>query len=90
MNTQQDTYGRVYLDGTAEADVEAMSLPVRCRFCNGIYDLGSVTVTGRYVDCSVWQTPCCNRTADDRGDTGWKSFGDYEHLGRRRGRSPFL
>ncbi|WP_045740798.1 hypothetical protein [Actinoplanes rectilineatus] len=58
-----------------------MFKPVRCT-CGGIYDLGTVEVTGRYTDCSVWRAPCCGRTADDRGETGWKSTQDYTVLGK--------
>lgn len=54
-----------------------MFSPVRCAFCNRVYDLGKVEVTARYVDCSMWKTPCCGVTADDRGETGWKSRKDY-------------
>ena len=57
--------------------IQDMASPVRCAFCSRIYDLGAVTVTARYVDCSVWKTPCCGITADDRGETGWKSRKDY-------------
>lgn len=42
-----------------------MTSPVRCQ-CGAIYDLGHVTVTARYADCSVWTTPCCGRVEDDR------------------------
>lgn len=56
-------------------DTTGMFSPVRCR-CGEIYDLGAVTVTARYTDCSVWVTPCCRRQADDRGP-GWKSVPDY-------------
>lgn len=59
--------------------------PVRCAFCGGVYDLGTVTVTGRYIDCSVWVTPCCTRSADDRGETGWKAHQDYRRLVRPPG-----
>ncbi|GAS95508.1 uncharacterized protein RMCC_2474 [Mycolicibacterium canariasense] len=68
--------------------IEGMSQPVRCRWCSGIYDLGTVEVTARYIDCSMWKTPCCGHTADDRGETGWKSFSDYERLDRPRPRGP--
>lgn len=76
---------RVWSNGltTGVPEAEGMSLPVRCAFCRRIYDLGTVEVTGRYVDCSVWRTPCCNITADDRGDSGWKSKKDYYRLTRR-------
>lgn len=69
------------------SDIETMSIPVRCRWCSGVYDLGAVEVTARYADCSVWKTPCCDNTADDRGETGWKSFADYDRIpknGERR------
>jgi hypothetical protein len=44
--------------------------PVQCLHCGGVYDAGSVTVTARYLDCSVWLSPCCHRTVDDRPE-GW-------------------
>lgn len=61
---------------------DAMRFPVRCTWCSGTYDLATVEVTARYTDCSMWRAPCCNRLVDDRGDTGWKSRKDYEHLER--------
>ena len=60
--------------------VAAMTFPVRCAHCGGIYDLAKVEVTARYTDCSMWKSPCCGLLVDDRGDTGWKSRKDYEHL----------
>lgn len=68
-------------------DVAGMTLPVRCTHCAGVYDLGTVTVTARYTDCSMWKSPCCGRTVDDRGDTGWKSRKDYEYLSRGESRA---
>ena len=65
--------------------IEGMFSPVKCAFCSGVYDLGKVEVTGRYVDCSVWRTPCCKNTADDRGDTGWKRNKDYYKIDRVTG-----
>jgi len=81
-----DMRGRLLLDGTSQHDIEQMSQPVQCRHCGGVYDLGKVEVTARYADCSVWKTPCCNHTADDRGETGWKSFSDYTRIQLRPGR----
>ncbi|GAB7044943.1 hypothetical protein [Catenuloplanes indicus] len=49
----------------AEAVAEMVS-PVRCLICSAIYDVGKVTVTARYTDCSVWVSPCCNQQVDDR------------------------
>ena len=47
--------------------IAGMFSPVECTFCGRVYDLGTVTVTARYADCSVWTTPCCNRAGvDDR------------------------
>ena len=66
------SYGRYDVDELGRFryihDMEAtagMTSPVRCR-CGQVYDLGKVTVTGRYTDCSMWKTPCCGITADDR------------------------
>jgi hypothetical protein len=69
----------------AEADrIAAMHQPARCTWCYRIYDLGTVTITGRYADCSVWKAPCCGVTVDDRGETGWKSRADYQRIGAGR------
>lgn len=54
-----------------------MEKMVRCAYCGGTYNLSTVAVTARYSDCSVWNSPCCNRVVDDRGETGWKSNKDY-------------
>jgi len=62
-------------------EIAEMHFPVRCAFCGRVYDIGKVKVVARYADCSVWKTPCCGITADDRGDTGWKSRKDYERIG---------
>jgi hypothetical protein len=50
---------------------------VVCAYCNTIYDLTSVHVTARYAECSMFQTPCCNRQVDTRS---WKSFPDYHAI----------
>lgn len=47
---------------------EGMRYPVLCD-CGSVYDSAAVTVTARYADCSVWTTPCCKRTEDDRPGT---------------------
>lgn len=90
--TLDDPRGPVWYDETGLAwydraavwppEAEAMHQPVRCAFCHGVYDLGTVEVTARYTDCSMWKTPCCGITADDRGETGWKSRKDYTRLVR--------
>jgi len=63
-----------------------MFAPVRCAYCGQTYDLGYVTATARYADCSVWKAPCCGTVVDDRGETGWKSKKDYYPLDDRRAR----
>jgi hypothetical protein len=70
-------FGEVPVPATA-----GMTSPVRCAHCGKVYDLGRVEVVGRYTDCSVWNTPCCNRQVDDRGETGWKGLADYHRLPR--------
>jgi hypothetical protein len=62
-----------------QRQIADMSSPVRCT-CGQVYDLGKVTVTARYTDCSMWKAPCCGRTADDRGETGWKTTKDYHPI----------
>ena len=62
-----------------QAAIAKMSYPVRCTHCRKIYDAGKVTVTARYTDCSMWKSPCCGLTVDDRGK-GWKSRPDIEPL----------
>lgn len=64
-----------------DADTSGMRIPVRCTHCRGgVYDLAAVNVTARYTDCSMWRSPCCDLLVDDRGETGWKSRGDYVRL----------
>jgi len=53
---------------------EEMGSPVVCAHCGEIYDLRAVKVIHRYADCSLYQTPCCGRTADDRT---WKGLPDF-------------
>ena len=74
-------YGSWYANVRTDPRASGMSQPVRCNRCHGgVYDLGTVTVTARYADCSMWKAPCCGATVDDRGETGWKSFSDYTRL----------
>lgn len=68
------------LDSALRALVADMFQPCRCAHCGKIYDLGKVTVTARYLDCSMWKAPCCGTPVDDRGETGWNSRKDYERL----------
>ncbi len=72
----RDIYGLPIYTEAEYDQIAIMYKPVRCT-CGRIYDLGKVEVTARYADCSVWITPCCKRTADDRGERGWKSIPDY-------------
>lgn len=78
-----DTYGYDWMFGQIEREeIAAMVKPVRCT-CGTVYDIGKVTVTARYLDCSVWKTPCCGRTVDDRGETGWTTRKDYEVIDKK-------
>ncbi|MFD6565438.1 hypothetical protein [Micromonospora profundi] len=66
------------------AQIAAMFKPVRCNRCrSGIYDIGTVEVTARYADCSMWKTPCCGAVVDDRGETGWTTRRDYEVIDKQ-------
>lgn len=62
-----------------QAQIEGMRYPVRCTRCRGVYDVANVEVTARYSDCSVWVSPCCKQTVDDR-PAGWVSRPDIEKL----------
>ncbi len=77
-----DLYGNPLFTEAELDQIAIMFSPVRCT-CGRIYDLGKVEVTARYADCSVWKAPCCGRTADDRGETGWKSTKDYYPIDKR-------
>ncbi|MFV8317141.1 hypothetical protein [Mycobacterium sp. 23] len=80
MTEYLDMQGRVLLDGTTQRQIARMSQPARCLRCFKVYDLGTVVITARYADCSVWRTPCCNQAVDDRGETGWTTRRDYERI----------
>ncbi len=54
-----------------------ISIKVRCNFCGETYDLTMVRVVGRYSDCTVFKTPCCDRIADD---LTWKSMPDFTRI----------
>lgn len=49
----------------------------RCHSCNSIFNIGGVEVIARYSDCTVFKTPCCSRTVDDRQ---WKSLVDVSRV----------
>lgn len=73
-----DKYGWL-IDELGREALADMTSPVRCTHCWRIYDLGTVTITGRYLDCTMWTSPCCRRKVDDRG-AGWKSRPDIEPI----------
>jgi hypothetical protein len=62
--------------GLPQPDIAGMSSPARCTRCGRVYDLGKVTITARYTDCSVWKCPGCGITVDDR-PVGW---GDHHYV----------
>lgn len=75
-----DIYGRAQHLGRDEYEqIAAAGSPVRCR-CGQIFDLQAVTVTARYSDCTVFTTPCCGRTADNRE---WKGAPDFTRIDKR-------
>lgn len=79
MSPAPDIFG--WMDEQARAEeAGGMTSPVRCTWCNRVYDLGKVEVTARYTDCSMWKSPCCGVLVDDRGETGWKARRDYVRL----------
>lgn len=43
-----------------------MLVPVQCNMCNKIYDLCDGKILHRYMDCTEYMTPCCNKRVDDR------------------------
>lgn len=59
----------------AQPDLADMMYPVRCLHCSGTYSLTHVHVTARYMDCSVWTTPCCGHPGvDDRPDVARRHY----------------
>lgn len=58
-------------------EVKKMRAPARCMHCRKIFDLAKVKTIGRYADCTVFRTPCCNVQADDRT---WVSSPDIQKL----------
>lgn len=65
--------------GVVSDQIKDMRYPVRCTRCSGVYDVATVEVTARYADCSVWVSPCCQQTVDDR-PAGWVARPDIERL----------
>lgn len=43
--------------------------------------MAAVTVIARYADCSVWTSPCCKRTVDDRAGSHALTSSGCEQLG---------
>lgn len=70
-----------FVRSARDAAVAEMSQPVECR-CGGVYDLGTVVVTGCYLDCSLWKAPCCGVLSDSRNEegSGWSSRVDYRRI----------
>lgn len=69
-------------------EIIKMKYLVKCTHCNRIYDLmGEIKEIARYADCTVFESPCCHRTVDDRT---WKSLPDFEKVERsKRYKFPF-
>ena len=62
-----------------QLDIATMSFPVRCSHCRRFYDMGTVTITGRWLDCTAWKAPCCGAAVDDRKPP-WTHRAHYEEL----------
>ena len=58
--------------------VEQMTSPVICNHCNMVYDLAAGKVVHRYMDCTQYRTPCCNKLADDRMWVSFPSFKKFD------------
>jgi hypothetical protein len=60
-------------------DAIDMCQPVQCGRCGRIYDLGKVEVLHRYLDCTLFRSPCCKQQVDTRCEDapGWTSQVDY-------------
>lgn len=65
-----------------EEQIAGMLAPVECLICGRLYDLGGVTVTARYTDCSVWTTPCCKTPGIDDRPPGWGGPRRYREIQR--------
>jgi hypothetical protein len=72
-----DRYG----EWAQRRDVTGMLVPVLCRRCGQVYDLckGEPVEGGRYLDCTVYITPCCRQKVDDRT---WVSSPAFDKLDR--------
>lgn len=46
------------------ADLNAMMCPALCGICGSAFDLAACQSMGRYADCDVFRTSCCNRRMD--------------------------
>lgn len=74
MRRVTDVFGNVMIRPDLPVDNMA---PVQCTHCSEIYDLTKVETVHRYADCTVFLTPCCRRTVDDRK---WKSLPDFREM----------
>lgn len=70
--------------GARAIRVAEMMAPVECRWCLHVYDAGSVTVLGRYADCSTWRCPSCGTLVDDRPPRAGGGVYQLTQDGRRR------
>lgn len=81
-----DEYGEFSLRVEPES-LKGMLCPVRCNLCNEVYDLTKGEPIARYADCTVYKTPCCGRTVDDRpgiGGGGRSAFVRLDRFGREQ------
>lgn len=64
-NRQREIH-RPLVDRTLVRKIKDMMFPVKCHHCRAVYDVANVKVTGRWTDCSAWNSPCCGYPVDDR------------------------
>ena len=53
-----------------EEEIQKMMIPVKCNHCGRVYDLCKTEPIQRFMDCTVYKTPCCHKVVDDRGGDG--------------------
>lgn len=59
-----------------------MKCPVKCRNCQGVYDLASVKVIDRIITGHVFKAPCCGHRADTGG-------GHFEYWCEHKAKNPY-
>lgn len=74
-------------DDELPPEAEHLFSPVLCTHCGAVYEYGGVEVVHNHADCTVFKTPCCGRTVDDRR---FKSIPDFTRINPNKKQGPFL